>query len=148
MIWYIGRLQCSQMERRNFGQKAALIEDGKSNRRRRVEDKKTRWMKPTKELYDKENKPTVMPREKEEQIQENNINTELLVAEFKAAINELKNSKGSRVDDLTAESNESIFAIAKLRREIYNGGIWAQGFTMPVILLIPRRAETTKCGVY
>ena len=101
------------------------------------------------ELYDKENKPSDLEIEEEEEVEGDELGPELLDSEIETALKELKNGKAPGPDDIPAEFLKSLVGEAKEELKlichiIYRYGDWPEDHTKISMIAFPKKPKTIK----
>ena len=88
--------------------------------------------------------------ERKNEVSKDRKGPDLLLSEVRAAIKELKNRKAVGIDEVPPElwkslGKEATSELMQLCERIYNEGIWPEGFTKTVLILLPTKMNAMVC---
>ena len=114
------------------------------------EDVKKRWVQYIEKLYSKEEKPTTMELESEEEVEEDSKGPDISLDEVRADIKDLKKGKSEGTDDIPSEflkvlGERGQKTIADLCNQMYKEGTWPEDFTRCVLIPLEKKTNTVKC---
>lgn len=115
------------------------------------EEVRKRWEEYIEDLYMTKDKPESLNIEGEEQIEEEDKGPSILESEIRQAIKEMKSRKATGVDDLPIEffkciRGEGIKELTGMCNKIYNSGEWPEDFVKTIMIPIPKKSNTRRCG--